>query len=392
MMVCESQMITFASVKKVISGIGSAAQIASCFDELGVSEKLLLVTDIGLAEQGLHNELLKTLANQGIEAVVYSEVTADPCEDILLEAADLALTQQVEGVIGFGGGSSLDIAKMVALLGHESSDDKLPDCYGVNQVKGGRLPLIQIPTTVGTGSEVTPVAIVTTGKTTKNACVSPTLLADTVILDASFTTSLPNHIAAATGIDAMVHAIEAYTSAIKKNAISDGLAKQALLLLNENIEQATGPTLSLAAREQMLMGAMLAGQAFANAPVGAVHALAYPLGGHYHIPHGNSNALVLTEVMRFNLPDATKEYAELARLLLPDLNAENEAEQALALIAHFSELLKKLGLPSKLSDYGVTADAISTLADDAMQQSRLLQNNPRTVELEDAINIYRTLL
>ena len=182
----------------------------------------------------------------------------------------------------------MDVAKIIAILSHPAQQQKLSDLYGVNNAQAPRLPLILVPTTAGTGSEVTPISIVTTGETTKTGIVAPVLFADVAILDATFTENLPRHISAATGIDAMVHAIEAYTSKIKKNPYADMLAKQALKLLNQNFNLVLEDGRNLEARQNMLVGSMLAGQAFANAPVGAVHALAYPLGGHFHISHGLS--------------------------------------------------------------------------------------------------------
>jgi alcohol dehydrogenase len=238
-------------------------------------------------------------------------VQADPPEHIIADAISFARQEQIDVVIGFGGGSSLDVAKIIAVLSHPQQTQCLNELYGIDQVEGPRLPLILIPTTAGTGSEVTPISIVTTGETTKTGIVSPLLFADIAILDASFTRGLPKHITAATGIDAMVHAIEAYTSKIKKNPYSDMLAKQALKLLNNNLTRVLDDGDDLEARQNMLVGSMLAGQAFANAPVGAVHALAYPLGGHFHLSHGHSNAIVLTEVLKFNAPAAKQKYAEL---------------------------------------------------------------------------------
>lgn len=176
----------------------------------------------------------------------------------------------------------MDVAKVIALLTHPQQTQSLAEMYGVNNAKGPKLPLILIPTTAGTGSEVTPISIVTTGETTKTGIVSPQLYADMVILDANFTLQLPAHITAATGIDAMVHAIEAYTSKNKKNFYADMLAKNALRLLNDNLPKVLKNAQDAQARQNMLVGSMLAGQAFANAPVAAVHALAYPLGGHFH--------------------------------------------------------------------------------------------------------------
>jgi alcohol dehydrogenase class IV len=189
----------------------------------------------------------------------------------------------------------MDVAKLVALLAHGT--EKLDEVYGVGVAKGPRLPLILVPTTAGTGSEVTPISIVTTGEGEKKGVVSPVLLPDIAVLDAELTLGLPAAVTAATGIDAMVHAIEAYTSKRLKNPVSDCLAREALRLLSLNIHEACSDGSNCEARQGMLLGAMLAGLAFANAPVAGVHALAYPVGARFHVPHGLSNSLVLPAVM-----------------------------------------------------------------------------------------------
>lgn len=260
--------------------------------------------------------------------------------------------------------------------------------YGINQVQGKRLPLVLIPTTAGTGSEVTDISIVTTGATTKSGIVSHQLYADLAILDATLTASLPPTVTAATGIDAIVHAIEAFTSKHKKNPLSDHAASLALRLLSENLLPAVCEGSNLQVRENMLVGAMLAGQAFANAPVAAVHALAYPLGGHFHIPHGLSNALVLGHVLRFNLNAAATHYASLAELLLPQVSGSTEAK-ASAFINRIEELIAETGLSMRLRDHNVTENILGRLAADAMQQQRLLMNNPREMTETDALAIYR---
>ncbi len=192
-----------------------------------------------------------------------------------------------------------------------------------------------------------------------------------------------------TGIDAMVHAIEAYTSRERKNAISDHLAREALRLLGGSIRTAVHRGEDLPARQHMLLGACLAGQAFANAPVAAVHALAYPLGGHFHLPHGLSNSLVLPAVLEFNLPVACELYAELAQIVPgPPLAGSAEA-RARALIDALVSLISDVGLPATLEQAGVELSALERLAEDAMQQQRLLVNNPREVEYDDALAIYR---
>jgi alcohol dehydrogenase len=261
--------------------------------------------------------------------------------------------------------------------------------FFVDLLTGQRLPLVLVPTTAGTGSEVTPVAVITTGATTKAGVSSKQLLPDVAVLDAKLTLGLPPTITAMTGIDAMVHAIEAYTSKIKKNAYSDTLAKEALARLAGSIVTAVEDGNNGEARANMLFGAMLAGQAFANAPVAAVHALAYPLGGRYHIPHGLSNSLVLPAVMRFNIPHASHLYAELASILVPGCSGSDE-DKAMQLISFIEKLIVKVGLPATLKQAGVSENSLITLAEDAMLQQRLLMNNPREVTLADALAIYQT--
>lgn len=376
----------FSTTKSIVSEIGAVARIAEICSQLDIS-KPLIITDQGIVDVGLMQPLDTAFKKAGKEYFCFDQVVADPPESIVLSAVAYAKKLEVDGIIGFGGGSSLDTAKLVALLAN--SDEQLADIYGVDTVRGQRLPLILIPTTAGTGSEVTPIAIVTTGDTTKAGVVSSVLLPDVALLDASLTLGLPSHVTAATGIDAMVHAIEAYTSAIKKNPYSDLLAKQALTLLSSNIVEATFNGSNVEARQAMLLGACLAGQAFANAPVAAVHALAYPLGGHFHIPHGLSNALVLIQVMNFNLSHCADLYAELAPSFSDSISLNgNDEEVSQALISYLASLIKQLKLPVNLAEMGIDKSDINILAQDAMLQTRLLVNNPKSVTIEDVLNIY----
>lgn len=379
----------FQTVSNIIAGLGTIQELSSILKQ-GRHQRVLLVTDPGMLQHQLHLPILEIIEDAGLDYAIYSDVQADPPEHVVLEAADFAKQENVDIVIGFGGGSSMDVAKLIAILSHPAQHQSLSDLYGVNQATGPRLPLILVPTTAGTGSEVTPISIVTTGETTKTGIVAPILFADTAILDATFTQNLPPLITAATGIDAMVHAIEAYTSKIKKNPYSDMLAKHALKLLNANLQRVLDDGQDLEARQNMLVGSMLAGQAFANAPVGAVHALAYPLGGHFHISHGHSNALVLTEVMKFNAPDAKALYAELMCWLDPQSKGCHDGLTDL-FIDHFNNHLVKSGLTLKLKQLGIPEHMLMIMAEDAMKQSRLLQNNPRELTLEDAYNIYQAI-
>ncbi|MEL7938011.1 iron-containing alcohol dehydrogenase [Pseudomonas delhiensis] len=383
------QPFSFATTAQILCESGSAARLGALCRERGAA-RVLIVSDPGITRLGLLDGVLPGFAAAGVAVRVFDQVLADPPEAVVLQAAMQALEMGAQLVVGFGGGSSMDVAKLVALLAHPQATQALPELFGVGNARGPRLPLIQVPTTAGTGSEVTPIAIVTTGATTKSGVVSPHLLPDLALLDADLTLGLPPAVTAATGIDAMVHAIEAYTSKLKKNPLSDLLAREALRLLAQNLDAVVHHGANREARQAMLLGACLAGQAFANAPVAAVHALAYPLGGHFHIPHGLSNALVLPEVMRFNAPAAAALYAELAPLLLGErLRAGDRDGLVEQFIDELAALSPRCGLPSRLRDAGVPEHTLVVLASDAMQQQRLLVNNPREVGEADALAIYR---
>lgn len=372
----------FATPPRLVCGPGVLVQLAQW--DFPTGERPFVVTDPGIIQAGLLARLLEPLAVAGVRAAVFDQVVADPPESVVLAAAQLARRHRATAIIGFGGGSAMDVAKLVALLARDGAAP-LHEAYGVNQVRGTRLPLALVPTTAGTGSEVTPIAIVTTGEQEKKGVVSPVLLPDLAVLDASLTLGLPRAVTAATGIDAMVHAIEAYTSAsANNNPISRSLAREALRLLGANLETVLADASDLQARQQMLLGACLAGQAFANSPVGAVHALAYPLGARYHLPHGVTNALMLGPVMRFNLAHARQAYEQL----LPCAFEGVTQGGAKALIDRLEALIARSGIALRLRDVGVPARDIPMLAADAMNQTRLLANNPRPLMLQDAMDIY----
>jgi len=379
----------FQTVPNIIAGLGSIQELKNVLTQKDY-HKALLVTDAGMIQHQLHLPILKILEQIKLKHIIYSDIQADPPEHIVLEAVDFAKQEKIDVIIGFGGGSSMDVAKIIALLAHPKQQQHLSEIYGVNQAQAPRLPLILIPTTAGTGSEVTPISIVTTSATTKMGVVFPILYADVAILDATFTQGLPAHITAATGIDAMVHAIEAYTSNIKKNFYADILAKNALKLLNHNLAKVLKNGADLEARQNMLVGSMLAGQAFANAPVGAVHALAYPLGGHFHLSHGHSNALVLVEVLKFNAPKAKQYYAELMQLLDPRSTGCTDGLCDL-FIDHMQNHLDQSGLTLKLKNLDIPEAKLPQLAKDALLQTRLLQNNPRELTEQDALQIYQAI-
>jgi alcohol dehydrogenase class IV len=368
----------------LVSGPGSAGRLGSLLPP----GRCLFVTDEQILSLGLAEPALQSLSEAGIEPILFDSVEADPSRATLLAA--VAAGQGASSVVGFGGGSPMDVAKLAAyLLG---SGDDLETIWGVGIAKGERLPLVLVPTTAGTGSEATPISVITVDNGVKLAVNSPPLLADFALLDADLTLGLPASVTAATGIDAMVHSIEAYTSVRKKNPVSDLLAREALKLLSTNLQRACDAPGDKEARGAMLLGAHLAGVAFANAPVAGVHALAYPLGGHFHIPHGLSNALMLTHVLGHNMHAAMNLYAELGTLLDPALEPLGVQAQAQGFVEAMAALCRDARVPLRLSEVGIGAEHLDFLAAEAMKQERLLVNNPCPIGEADARRLYEAAL
>ena len=371
---------------------GEGSSISSCNEIINkLGSNIFFITDNGLMSLGLTKPIISEIEKKS-QVKIFDKVEVDPSRSTLLNAINEAKLFKATGVIGFGGGSSMDIAKLVALI--LGSNEDLDEAWGVENAKGPRLPLVLIPTTAGTGSEVTPISIITVEKNEKRGVSSSLILPDLSILDPALTVGLPPEITAATGIDAMVHAIEAYASInANNNPISKILSIEALKLLGSSIESAVFEGDNMEARSNMLIGSMLAGKAFANSPVAAVHALAYPIGGMYHIPHGLSNALVLPYVLRYNALNkkAADEYANLAPFLFPTINLD----QANQLICHefinrLEKLSASLNLPQRLREVNIPQSACKKMAVEAMKQTRLLVNNPRQINEEDALNIYNS--
>ena len=374
----------FAYGPKLIAGPGCVSRLG----ELLPPGPCLFVTDAQLRALGLADAALASLREAGIEPAIFDAVEADPSQATLLAAVEAG--RGCASVVGFGGGSPMDVAKLAAyLLG---SGDDLDAIWGVGIAKGGRLPLVLVPTTAGTGSEATPISVITVGEGVKLAVNSAPLYADFALLDAELTSGLPRHVSAATGIAAMVHAIEAYTTAHRKIPISDALAREALRLRAANLLRVCDVPDDREARGKMLLGAHLAGIAFANAPVAAVHALAYPIGGLFHVPHGVSNALMLTPVLVHNMPAAMAHYAELGVLLDPSLAALGVQAQAQGVVEHVAGLCRAAGVPLRLREVGIDASHLDLLAKDAMKQQRLLVNNPCEVTEADARRLYESVL
>ncbi len=356
-----------------------------------LGKNILFVTDPGLVKLGLIDDTLAALRSYS-EVLLFDSVEADPSLKTLMKCVEVGSEFKTTGVIGFGGGSSMDTAKLTALL--IGSGEDIHEAWGVANAKGPRLPLALYPTTSGTGSEVTPISIITQDDLEKKGVSSPLILPDLAILDPLLTIGLPPHITAATGVDAMVHAIESYASkSANNNLISKILAKEALRLLGGSIEIAVSNGNDLEARSNMLLGSMLAGSSFGNSPVAGVHALAYPIGGTYHIPHGLSNAIVLPYVLRFNIKDqnAAQLYSEIAPIIFPEMENSTSAQDiSTKFIENLSKLSSNLGLEQRLRDVGIPENACESMAKDAMKQTRLLINNPKEITENDAYDIYKS--
>ena len=347
----------------------------------------LFVTDATVLTLGLARPYLDALSD-GREVTVFSDVEADPSRATLLAAVELGRSIGAKSVVGFGGGSPMDVAKLAAyLLG---SGDDLEQIWGVDRAAGRGLRLVLVPTTAGTGSEASPIAVITVEDGTKLAVNARALTADAAILDPELTVGLPRHVTAATGIDAIVHAVEAFTSVRLKNPLSDLFALKALRLLCANLQRACDHPEDRDARSAMLLGANLAGIAFSNAPVAGVHALAYPLGGLHHLPHGLANALMLRPVLEHNSEAARELYAELAPIIDPGCESAGTQGRVRALIDGLDRLVRSTGLQLRLRDHGIPEDDMARLAGEAMKQERLLINNPCEISEGDARRLYES--
>ena len=382
-------MFNFQSTASLIFGneesVNSTDQIKTL-----LGKNIFIITDKGLTELGLLEPTIKKIKIHS-NVKIFDDVESDPSKSTLLKAFESAKEFNSTGVLGFGGGSSMDVAKLVSLL--LGSNQDIETIWGINNTRGPRLPLVLIPTTAGTGSEVTPISIITMDDKEKKGVSSKYILPDLAILDPLLTIDLPSNITASTGIDAMVHAIEAFTSVNpNNNPISKMLSIEALKLLGSSIEVAVFDGKNINARSNMLLGSMLAGKAFANSPVAAVHALVYPIGGLFNISHGLSNSLVLPHVLKFNSlnEDTKRNYAYLAPYVFKKLeNSKNDEKVCNHFIDLLENLSKKLKLPYRLRDLEIPEEACNSMAKEAMKQTRLLVNNPRKIEESDAFNIYK---
>jgi len=379
----------FSTTPRIVMGPGSAKTIGAEVKAQGV-KRVLIVTDKGVIGAGLLKSIEESFKAARIKYSVFDKVEPDPRYEIVAECFKTAQAAKAQMLVGIGGGSPMDIAKVTAVM--LTNKGPIGSYFGINLIPKPGLPTILIPTTAGTGSEVTPIAILSDeGEKLKKGIVSPYLFPAIGILDPELTTGLPPHVTAATGMDALIHAIEAYTS-INATTITDMYCVKAIELIYKNIRIAFAKGDNMEARTAMMEGALLAGIAFANAGVTAVHAFAYPIGAEFHIPHGIANTLMLPHVIRFNVLGNLEKFAQLAKPL--GIPAEGLDNLAIVdkVIAAIDRLADDIRVPRHLADFGVKEKDINMLAEGVMKVTRLLANNPRTLTLDDAKRIYKAAL
>ena len=372
----------FNNINRLIQGRGCLSTLASEVQRLG-AKKVLIVTDPGLMQTGIPGRVANLLVN--FEAVIYSDIESDPSVESVDACAIFVKEHAFDLIIGLGGGSSIDTAKCVSIIA--TNGGKTQDYLGIEKVPKAGLSKIFIPTTAGTGSEVTNVAVLSLkAQHTKKGIVSRYLLADVAILDPELTLGLPGAITAATGMDALTHAIEAYVSRFAQ-PLTDYFAIEAIKLLGRSLRTAVHHGANLDAREDIMTASLYAGLAFGSAATGMVHGLAMPLGGLFNVPHGIANAVLLPHVMKFNLVAAVDRFAHIARALgetTDGLSPRAAAERAIEAVLTLS---RDIGIPRYVDELGIPHSAISDIAKDGMTNSRQILPNPREVTHEGMIGI-----
>ena len=375
----------FYSPNKVIFGPDAIKSLGSEALQLG-SKKAFIVTDPGVAKVDLLQPVKSSLESAGIPFITYDRVEPEPPVRCVKEATDQFLSERCDVIIGLGGGSSLDVAKGVSVLA--TNGGNLLDLLGIDLVKKRGAAKILIPTTSGTGSEVTRVSVVTDeNDNTKKVVNSIYALADVALVDPLLTLSVPPKVTADTGTDALVHAIETYVS-LNATPFSDILAEKAIGWIATYLPIAWAKGSNLEARYFMSLAATTAGMAFASGGLGAVHALAYPIGTEYRLPHGRSNAIMLPHIMKYNLSGNPEKYSNVAVLMGKRIEGLPATEGSLLAIEAVQELLETLQIPYRLRDYGISKKDFPKFVEGAMKFARLFIPNPRDVREEDVLSIY----
>ena len=377
---------SFTGAKKIVFGRGSFSSLPEHITELKILRPLI-VLDKTLAENGFGEKVDGILAKAGIGYVVYDKTAPEPPLELADEGTKLALKKKCDGVIGIGGGSAMDLAKAIAVLA--ANKGTAEDYLGLNRVPGPGLPKIMVPTTAGTGSEVTFTAVFIRKKLKKKEGMnSPYLYPELALLDPELTLSLPPHPTAATGIDALCHAIESYTS-VNASPMSEMISLEAIRLISDNLRTAVHDGTNIEAREAMLLASLYAGLGLANAGVTAVHSLSYPLGGKYGVSHGLANTIMLPRVMAFNLPGALEKFVDIAEVMGEIVDDLPLREAAYLAVEAVEALIEDCGIMTTLEELEIPESDFPELAKVAMTVARPLANNPCRMTLEEMVELYQ---
>ena len=384
-----NNIIGLRSPHLILAGLGASERLSHEAKEFG-AKKALVVTDRGVIDSGIEKKIKDLLEKGGVGTEIFDKVISDPdiaCAEACIE---MAKKDRFDLIIGVGGGSSMDIASITSVM--ITNTGTVYDYFGINLVKNPGIPAILIPTTAGTGAEVTPNAILTdTKEGLKKAIVSPHILPSIAIIDPLLHLSMPPSVTSSSGIDALAHAIESFTS---NNAtiLTDLFAKEAMIMIGRSIRTAVANGNNLEARYNMAIGSLYAGISLANAGVTAVHALAYPLGGQFNVPHGIANGLLLPYVMEFNVLGNIPKFAQIAQFLGEKLDHLSSLDQAYRASEAVKAIYRDLSIPQSLAELKVPKEAIPGMAKAAIQVKRLMGNNPRTMAVQDAERIYEKAL
>ncbi|HCX89868.1 MAG TPA: alcohol dehydrogenase [Deltaproteobacteria bacterium] len=382
----QNKIFDFKIIPEIVFGNGASEKVGAEARKRG-GTKALVVVDPGIIRAGLFDRIEESLTKEGIEVTVFDGVEPEPQIEIADQCAQLGRDKGCDLVVGIGGGSAMDTAKATSIL--LTNDGKVRDYQGLDLVKKPGVPKIMIPTTAGTGSEVTFTAVFTDKNTKSKAGVnSKYLFADLAFLDPKLTLSLPPEVTAFTGMDALTHAIEAYTS-LSSNSFVDLFALEAIRLISDNLHKAVTDGQDIEARGSMLKGSLFGGIALANAGVGAAHALAYPMGGEHQVPHGIANGLLLPYVMEFNLESNIEKFSRIAEAMGERNQGFSALEFAEKSVSAVKKLVEDVKVPTRLRELGIPESAIEGLSSGAMKVTRPIENNPRKVTKEDAIEIYK---
>ena len=378
--------IAITQVRRLVCGRGASTHCVLDLIERGV-KRVLFVT--GSSTGRLAEPLMKQLREAGVQVEIDSTITGEPTMAMFERALMRARGYKPDAVVGLGGGSALDTAKLVAAL--LDSEQTVAEVYGIEQLRGRNIHLACLPTTSGTGSEVSPNAILLDESAQlKKGVISPWLVPDATYIDPLLMLSVPEQVTAGTGMDALSHCIEAYANKVAHPMI-DLYALEGIRLISRNLLRVLAVPGDVDARENMAVASMYGGLCLGPVNTAAIHALSYPLGGRFHVPHGISNAILMPHVLRMNLPSASNRYAEVARALGVQADGDDLEIAELGVQVLF-DLIRKTKIPMTLAEWKVPVDAIDAMAASAMEVTRLLKNNPRSLTLENAKSIYRAAM